>query len=83
MVKIQPMAGVEEKVVRGLGWTELAFLNERCLGTYSSFRGAETSQIQMYYEFDLKKVKCGLEPSPQGNPSYLVNYAREHKVRDN
>ncbi|XP_042758661.1 disease resistance protein RPV1 [Lactuca sativa] len=48
MVKIQPMVGVEEKVLRGLGWTNLPFLNKRSVGNNST-----ESEIQMYYEFGI------------------------------
>ncbi|KAI7757718.1 hypothetical protein M8C21_021852 [Ambrosia artemisiifolia] len=52
MIKIQPMASVEERVLRRLGWKHLEFTKERHLGTYTT-RGSEGSQTQMYYEFGI------------------------------
>ncbi|KAK1428131.1 hypothetical protein QVD17_16959 [Tagetes erecta] len=52
MIKIQPMASVEEKVLHRLGWKKLEFTNEKCLGTYTA-KGSERSQSQMYYEFGI------------------------------
>ncbi|KAJ9559053.1 hypothetical protein OSB04_013667 [Centaurea solstitialis] len=53
MVKIQPMADVEDEVLRSLGWTNLEFINNQELETHHVLRGAQISQIQMYYEFGI------------------------------
>ncbi|KAL7618872.1 hypothetical protein Lser_V15G03788 [Lactuca serriola] len=53
MVKIQPMAGVEEKLLCSLGWTKLDFLNGKHVTTSSSYGESEESEIQMYYEFGI------------------------------
>ncbi|KAL7616120.1 disease resistance protein RUN1 [Lactuca sativa] len=53
LIKVQPMEGVEKKVLRSLGWTNLDFLNERRVRTNVRFRGSEESEIQMYYEFGI------------------------------
>ncbi|XP_023751053.2 disease resistance protein RUN1 isoform X2 [Lactuca sativa] len=53
MVKIQPMSGVEEKVLHSLGWTNLDFLNKMHKGKDASYRGSKASEIQMYYEFGI------------------------------
>ncbi|KAL7617418.1 hypothetical protein Lser_V15G03790 [Lactuca serriola] len=47
MVKIQPLADVEEKVFRSLGWTKLDFLNKRHVETNVFCRGSEESEIQI------------------------------------
>ncbi|XP_023767466.1 disease resistance protein RUN1 [Lactuca sativa] len=52
LIKIQPMEGVEEKVIRSLGWTKLDFLIGRRVGTYL-VNQREKSEIQMYYEFGI------------------------------
>ncbi|KAL7615766.1 hypothetical protein Lser_V15G02979 [Lactuca serriola] len=59
IVKIQPMADVEEKVLLSLGWTNLDFLHGRRLQTDSSVRGSEESEIQMYYEFGIYSTIYG------------------------
>ncbi|XP_023751051.1 disease resistance protein RPV1 [Lactuca sativa] len=56
MVKIQPIAGVEEKVLLTLGWTEVDFLNLN--------KGTEESKIQMYYEFGIFSTIYGGEEMP-------------------
>ncbi|KAL7617421.1 hypothetical protein Lser_V15G03794 [Lactuca serriola] len=53
MVKIQPMAGVEEMVLCNLGWTNLDFLNGRHLTTSVDYGESDESEIQMYYEFGI------------------------------
>ncbi|KAI3510918.1 hypothetical protein L1887_18057 [Cichorium endivia] len=53
LVKIQPMAGVEENVLHSLGSTKLDFLNARGVWTSSWDRGYVESEIQMYYEFGI------------------------------
>ncbi|KAJ0612151.1 hypothetical protein HanHA300_Chr01g0023891 [Helianthus annuus] len=55
MLKIQPMASVEEKVLRSLGWTNLDYyIKERSLRThqYAEYLVGLT-QTQMYYEFGI------------------------------
>ncbi|KAK9050269.1 hypothetical protein SSX86_030761 [Deinandra increscens subsp. villosa] len=52
MVKIQPIAGVDGKVLQSLGWSNLEFIRERRLRTYA-FSGSQESQTQMYYEFGI------------------------------
>ncbi|CAI9269645.1 unnamed protein product [Lactuca saligna] len=52
IVKIQPVADVEEKVLHCLGWTNLDFLIGMCVGAYLDDR-REESEIQMYYEFGI------------------------------
>ncbi|KAK9058326.1 hypothetical protein SSX86_023167 [Deinandra increscens subsp. villosa] len=53
MIKIQPLAGVEKKVLRNLGWRWLKFYELRCMVTNSNYGGPQESQIQMYYEFGI------------------------------
>ncbi|CAI9269646.1 unnamed protein product [Lactuca saligna] len=57
MVKIQPMAGVEENVMRSLGWNKLDLLSKRLLGS-------EESEIQMYYEFGIFSTIYGGQEMP-------------------
>ncbi|CAI9268983.1 unnamed protein product [Lactuca saligna] len=64
MVKIQPMVGVEEKVLCSLGWTNLDFLNIMRVGTYFRGRGSEESEIQMYYEFGIFSTIYGGKEMP-------------------
>ncbi|CAI9268990.1 unnamed protein product [Lactuca saligna] len=47
VIKIQPMAGVAERVLGSLGWTNLDFLNGRQVRTNFYFRESEESQIQV------------------------------------
>ncbi|XP_052622781.1 disease resistance protein RPV1 [Lactuca sativa] len=53
VIKIQPMVGVEEKVLHCLGWTNLDFIKGRHVTTSVSYRELEESEIQMYYEFGI------------------------------
>ncbi|XP_023767352.1 uncharacterized protein LOC111915952 isoform X1 [Lactuca sativa] len=53
MVKIQPMAAIDEKVLHCLGWTNLDFLNGSHTTTSVEYRESEESEIQMYYEFGI------------------------------
>ncbi|KAL7618556.1 hypothetical protein Lser_V15G03738 [Lactuca serriola] len=46
MVKIQPMTGIEEKVLCSFCWTKPDFLNERHVVTLTSLRDNEKSEIQ-------------------------------------
>ncbi|GJY71258.1 disease resistance protein RML1B-like protein [Tanacetum coccineum] len=64
MVKIQPIAGVEGKVLHSLGWTDIEFTKERRVETSHLFRGSEGSQIQMYYEFGIFSTFYGGEAMP-------------------
>ncbi|KAJ0783768.1 putative P-loop containing nucleoside triphosphate hydrolase, leucine-rich repeat domain superfamily [Helianthus annuus] len=53
MVKIQPLACVEKKVLRSLGWTNLdELIKERHLET-CTFAESDKSQTKMYYEFGI------------------------------
>ena len=48
-VKIQPLKGVEEKVLCSLGWTNLSdFLDKSLVATSYTDRGEEQYQIQVY-----------------------------------
>ncbi|PWA92528.1 toll/interleukin-1 receptor (TIR) domain-containing protein [Artemisia annua] len=53
MIKIQPIAGVDDTILCSLGWRNLEFINKRRVGTYHYKRGPEGSQTQMYYEFGI------------------------------
>ncbi|XP_071719889.1 TMV resistance protein N-like [Rutidosis leptorrhynchoides] len=65
VVKIQPMAGVEEAVLRKLGWSNLEFTKTRRVGTYNKDTGEpEGSQTQMYYEFGIFSVIYGGQQMP-------------------
>ncbi|KAL7617094.1 hypothetical protein Lser_V15G02983 [Lactuca serriola] len=64
MVKIQSMAGVEDKVLHSLGWTKLDSLYGRRVGTYFENRGPEGSEIQMYYEFGIFSTIYGGKEMP-------------------
>ncbi|XP_076924849.1 disease resistance protein Roq1-like [Bidens hawaiensis] len=52
VVKIQDMAGVEEKVLHSLAWSDLEFIRERRLRTRTGGPSVEC-QTQMYYEFGI------------------------------
>nr|XP_043611775.1 disease resistance protein RUN1-like [Erigeron canadensis] len=73
MVKIQPLEGVEEKVLCSLGWTNLSdFLDKTdIVRTYNSRRGkaVEQFQIQMYYEFGIFSTVYGGQVMPDWNIS--------------
>ncbi|CAI9269597.1 unnamed protein product [Lactuca saligna] len=60
MIKIQSMEGIEEKVLRSMGWTKLDFFNERRVQT-SIF---DKSEIKMYYEFGIFSTIYGGEEMP-------------------
>ncbi|KAL7617002.1 hypothetical protein Lser_V15G03740 [Lactuca serriola] len=64
LVKIQPMAGVEEMVLHGLGWTKLDILHERGILTSSCDRTYVESEIQMYYEFGIFSTIYGGKEMP-------------------
>ncbi|KAK9050874.1 hypothetical protein SSX86_030156 [Deinandra increscens subsp. villosa] len=53
MIKIQPLVGVDNKLLSNLGWESLEFYKLRCMVTNSSYGGPQESQIQMYYEFGI------------------------------
>ncbi|KAL7618869.1 hypothetical protein Lser_V15G03781 [Lactuca serriola] len=65
MVKIQPVAGVEEKVLCSLGWSKSDFLNKRPVWTDVLGKGSEESEIQMYYEFGIFSTIYGAEEMPR------------------
>ncbi|KAI7753374.1 hypothetical protein M8C21_020026, partial [Ambrosia artemisiifolia] len=52
MVKIQPLASVEEKVLHNLGWRNLEFIKVKHLET-CTFGASDKSQTKMYYEFGI------------------------------
>ncbi|KAL7617423.1 hypothetical protein Lser_V15G03796 [Lactuca serriola] len=64
MVKIQPMAGVEEKVLHCLGWTNLDFLNGRHVTTFLWTIKPKESEFQMYYEFGIFSTIYGGKDMP-------------------
>ena len=47
LIKIQPMVGVEEKVLRSLGWSKIDFLKEKLRGTPFFSRPRKESEIQV------------------------------------
>ncbi|KAJ0807508.1 hypothetical protein HanOQP8_Chr00c025g0717511 [Helianthus annuus] len=53
MIKIQPLADVEEKVLSSWSWKKSEFFEDRCMVTNYNYGGPEESQIQMYYEFGI------------------------------
>ncbi|KAL7619299.1 hypothetical protein Lser_V15G03931 [Lactuca serriola] len=53
LVKIQPMVGVEEKVLCSLGWSKIDFPKEKLMGSPSYPRPRKESEIEMYYEFGI------------------------------
>nr|XP_043611772.1 disease resistance protein RPV1-like [Erigeron canadensis] len=74
MVKIQPLEGVEEKVLSSLGWTKLSdVLNKRQVVSYESCRGIEQSQIQMYYEFGIFSTFYGSDYAKMPDCNWIVN----------
>ncbi|KAL7617003.1 hypothetical protein Lser_V15G03741 [Lactuca serriola] len=64
LIKIQPMAGIDEKLLHSLGWTKLDFLNERRVRTDVWFSGPKESEIQVYYEFGIFSTIYGGEEMP-------------------
>ncbi|GKE27259.1 Toll/interleukin-1 receptor domain-containing protein [Tanacetum coccineum] len=46
MIKIQPIAGVDDTILCSLGWSNLEFLNNRRVGTYHFARGPAGSRTQ-------------------------------------
>ncbi|PWA38273.1 toll/interleukin-1 receptor (TIR) domain-containing protein [Artemisia annua] len=53
MIKIQPIAGIDDTILYSLGWSYLKFINKRRVETHRYQRGEEESQTQMYYEFGI------------------------------
>ncbi|KAL8262594.1 hypothetical protein R6Q59_023943 [Mikania micrantha] len=53
MIKIQPIACVEKKVLLSLGWPLLWPYEEMFMAAGYNYEGAQKSQIQMYYEFGI------------------------------
>ncbi|GKE12977.1 Toll/interleukin-1 receptor domain-containing protein [Tanacetum coccineum] len=64
IIKIQPIAGVDDTILCSLGWSNLEFLNNRRVGTYHFARGAEGSRTQMYYEFGIFSTIYGGKVMP-------------------
>lgn len=54
MIKIQPIAGVDDTILCSLGWSNLEFIYKRRVGTYHHIRGPEGSQTQV----SLTNVLC-------------------------
>ena len=54
MIKIQPIAGVDDTILCSLGWSNLEFIYKRRVGTYHPKRGPEESQTQV----SLTNVLC-------------------------
>ncbi|PWA62298.1 toll/interleukin-1 receptor (TIR) domain-containing protein [Artemisia annua] len=64
MIKIQPIAGVDDTILCSLGWRNLEFIYKRRVGTYHIFGGEKGSQTQMYYEFGIFSTFYGGEVMP-------------------
>ncbi|GJT56114.1 Toll/interleukin-1 receptor domain-containing protein [Tanacetum coccineum] len=64
IIKIQPIAGVDDTILCSLGWSNLEFLNNRRVGTYHFARGAEGSRTQMYYELGIFSTIYGGKVMP-------------------
>ncbi|PWA63322.1 toll/interleukin-1 receptor (TIR) domain-containing protein [Artemisia annua] len=67
MIKIQPIAGVDDSILCSLGWSNLEFINKRRVGTYKyQFTGGRPveSQTQMYYEFGIFSTIYGGKVMP-------------------
>ncbi|GKC45145.1 hypothetical protein Tco_1062867 [Tanacetum coccineum] len=64
LIKIQPIAGIDDTVLCSLGWSNLEFLNKRHVGTYNYVRGAEGSRTRMYYEFGIFSTIYGGKVMP-------------------
>ena len=54
VIKIQPIAGVDDTILCSLGWSNLEFIYKRRVGTYHHKRGPEGSQTQV----SLTNVLC-------------------------
>ncbi|PWA41303.1 leucine-rich repeat domain, L domain-like protein [Artemisia annua] len=64
MIKIQPIADVDETILCSLGWRNLEFIYKRRVGTHHHKKGAEGSQTQMYYEFGIFSTIYGGKVMP-------------------
>ncbi|GJU27323.1 hypothetical protein Tco_1165944 [Tanacetum coccineum] len=64
IIKIQPIAGVDDTILCSLGWSNLEFLNKRRVGTYDYTRGPEGSRTQMYYEHGIFSTIYGGKVMP-------------------
>ncbi|KAM0065965.1 putative TIR domain, P-loop containing nucleoside triphosphate hydrolase [Helianthus debilis subsp. tardiflorus] len=77
MVKIQPLASVEETVLHSLGWADLEGIKEMILETSCHpRRGLETSKTQMYYEFGIFSTIYGGESMP----NWIGHKTRERSI---
>ncbi|PWA43438.1 toll/interleukin-1 receptor (TIR) domain-containing protein [Artemisia annua] len=65
MIKIQPIADVDDTILCSLGWSNLEFIYKRRVGTYHHTRGPEEYQTQMYYEFGIFSTIYGGEVMPE------------------
>ncbi|GJT49389.1 Toll/interleukin-1 receptor domain-containing protein [Tanacetum coccineum] len=64
IIKIQPIAGVDDTILCSLGWSNLEFLNKRRVGTYQHGRVPEGSRTQMYYEHGIFSTIYGGKVMP-------------------
>ncbi|GKC98871.1 Toll/interleukin-1 receptor domain-containing protein, partial [Tanacetum coccineum] len=64
IIKIQPIAGVDDTILCSLGWSNLEFLNKRRVGTCDYTRVPEGSQTQMYYEHGIFSTIYGGKVMP-------------------
>ncbi|GKA21392.1 Toll/interleukin-1 receptor domain-containing protein, partial [Tanacetum coccineum] len=64
MIKIQPIAGVDDTILCSLRWSNLEFIKKRRVGTYNLYRGPEGSQTQMYFEFGIFSTIYGGKVMP-------------------
>lgn len=49
IVKIQPLAGVEENVLSSLEWSDMELLKESCIRSYNHNNESDESQIQVNF----------------------------------
>ncbi|PWA59679.1 toll/interleukin-1 receptor (TIR) domain-containing protein [Artemisia annua] len=64
IIKIQPIAGVDDAILCSLWWRNLEFIKKRRVGTHCNARGPEGSQTQMYYEFGIFSTIYGGKVMP-------------------
>ncbi|XP_071718524.1 disease resistance protein RUN1-like [Rutidosis leptorrhynchoides] len=64
VVKIQPMADVEERLLRSLRWSTLDFTNIKCIVIFYGDNTKEEIEIQMYYEFGIFSTIYGGREMP-------------------
>ncbi|GJY87841.1 Toll/interleukin-1 receptor domain-containing protein [Tanacetum coccineum] len=64
VIKIQPIAGVDDTILCSLRWSNLEFIKKRRVGTYNLYRGPEGSQTQMYFEFGIFSTIYGGKVMP-------------------